>query len=100
MPAIRGRQKRRQADDTVPLQVRVSPELRDKARRASGALSVGVSAYLEELLIRDELNEEDRPRWAAQFFLKHPEFSDPAAKKLTQQGTLRAEPAEGMRLTA
>lgn len=47
----------------VLLQVRVPPELRDKARRAAESLDISLTLYVAELLTRDAVDENGRPAW-------------------------------------
>ena len=49
---------------TVILQARVAPDTRDRAHRAAAALGVSMAAYIEQLLLRDELDDTGRPVWA------------------------------------
>jgi len=46
-----------------------------------------MGAYLEQLMLRDQLDDGGRPTWAPDFFAEHPEFSD------TQELLSDADPA-------
>lgn len=43
---------------------RVLPEIHSKATTAAQAAKMSLSAYLESLIARDELDEQGRPLWA------------------------------------
>jgi len=47
----------------VLLQVRVPPELREKARRAADSLDISLTYYVAELITRDVVDENGRPAW-------------------------------------
>ncbi|MGZ4619585.1 MAG: hypothetical protein ACXV3F_12905 [Frankiaceae bacterium] len=95
MPAIAGRKRRRNVNTNVAVQARVPVDLREKAQRAAAALGVAMGAYLEQLMLRDQLDDGGRPTWARDFFAEHPEFSD------TQELLSDADPAsQGLLLSA
>jgi len=48
---------------TVPLQGRVAPEIRDKARRAADAAGISMAAYLEQLVAQDPVDDNGCPTW-------------------------------------
>ena len=76
MPAIAGRKRRKNVGTNVAVQTRVPPHLREKAQRAAAALGVAMGAYLEQLMLRDQLDDNDKPTWAEEFYTEHPEFGD------------------------
>lgn len=63
MSAIKGRRQRSGNLPKVLLQGRVEPAAREKAHRAAAALGISVTAYLEQLLLHDELDDRGRPLW-------------------------------------
>lgn len=67
MAAVKGRRRRHEPNGvtlvTVPMQGRVSPTTRDKARSVADALGVSMSAYLDSLVANDQLDENGRPVW-------------------------------------
>lgn len=67
MPAVKGRRRRHEPSGvtvvTVPMQGRVSPTTREKARAVADALGVSMSAYLDSLVANDQLDEHGRPIW-------------------------------------
>lgn len=48
---------------TVPLQGRVAPEIRDKARRAADAAGISMATYLERLVAQDPVDDNGCPVW-------------------------------------
>lgn len=64
MAAVKGR-RRRSNDEilTVPMQGRVAIATREKARAVADTLGVSMSKYLDELIAKDELDEDGRPLW-------------------------------------
>jgi hypothetical protein len=74
VPAIAGRKRRKNVSKNVAVQARVPLHLREKAQRAAAALGVAMGAYLEQLLLRDQLDDSDKPAWAEDFYAQHPEF--------------------------
>ena len=64
MAAVRGRSSRpATAAGTVPLQGRVAPEVREKARRAADAAGISIATYLERLVAQDEVDQNGCPTW-------------------------------------
>jgi hypothetical protein len=64
MPAVKGRSARPATDEgTVPLQGKVSPRIRDKARKAASAAGISMAQYLEQLVERDEVDQNGCPLW-------------------------------------
>lgn len=92
VPAIAGRKRRKNVGTNVAVQARVPPHLREKAQRAAAALGVAMGAYLEQLMLRDQLDDSDKPAWAEDFYAEHPEFTDsnhhPLAAEAALQGLL------------
>lgn len=66
MPAVKGRRHRATSDPTVPMQGRVQPQTRAKARAVADALGVSMSAYLDQLVANDQLDADGRPVWWAE----------------------------------
>lgn len=64
MAAIKGRAKRQVTGPTVIMQARVAPAARARAHTAAAALGISLAAYLEQLVLRDDLDEAGRPTWA------------------------------------
>jgi hypothetical protein len=75
VPAIAGRKRRKNVGTNVAVQARVPPHLREKAQRAAAALGVAMGTYLEQLMLRDQLDDNDKPAWAEDFYTEHPEFA-------------------------
>jgi len=63
MAAVKGRNKRRNARDAVAVGVRVHPEQRAKLDAIADALGVSISAYVERLIEREQLDDRGRPVW-------------------------------------
>jgi hypothetical protein len=63
MARVRGRQVRSGVADAQLLPVRVSPHNRAKAGRAAAALGISMAAYVDALLDREQLDDQDRPLW-------------------------------------
>jgi len=64
MPAVRGRAAAPRGEDgTVPLQGRVHPRIRQKARDVADAAGISIAVYLERLIERDELDANGVPTW-------------------------------------
>jgi len=64
MPAAKGRSAPRRGDEgLVPLQGRVTPAMRQKARDAADAAGISIAAYLQGLLERDEVDANGCPTW-------------------------------------
>jgi hypothetical protein len=61
--AVKGRASRPGTGATVPLQGRVAPEIRDKARRAADAAGISMAAYLERLVAQDPVDDNGCPTW-------------------------------------
>ena len=62
--AVKGRASRPSTGAaTVPLQGRVAPEIRDKARRAADAAGISMATYLERLVAQDPVDENGCPTW-------------------------------------
>jgi hypothetical protein len=62
--AVKGRASRPGTGaGTVPLQGRVAPEIRDKARRAADAAGISMAAYLERLVAQDPVDDNGCPTW-------------------------------------
>lgn len=64
MAAVRGRSSRPDTGvGTVPLQGRVAPEIREKARRAADAAGISIATYLERLVAQDPVDQNGCPVW-------------------------------------
>ncbi len=62
--AVKGRASRPPTGAaTVPLQGRVAPEIRDKARRAADAAGISMATYLERLIAQDPVDDNGCPTW-------------------------------------
>ncbi|MEP6464040.1 MAG: hypothetical protein ABJC62_11640, partial [Frankiaceae bacterium] len=53
-------------DERVAVYAQVASRARAKGRHAAAAAKLSFAAYVEALLLRDELDENGCPRWAAQ----------------------------------
>lgn len=62
MAPVRGRAYRPRGA-TSPIQGRIPPAVHDKARRAADAAGITISAYLEALIARDQVDESGCPVW-------------------------------------
>ena len=63
MAAVKGRNKRRNARDAVAVGIRVHPDHRAKLDMIADSLGISISAYVERLLEREELDALGRPVW-------------------------------------
>jgi hypothetical protein len=63
--AIPGRPRRPRGVPRVPLRARVEPETLDRVYAIAEALGVSLTAYVEELIRHDQLDERGRPVWWA-----------------------------------
>lgn len=61
--AIPGRPRRKRGVPRVPLRARVEPETLDRVYAVAEALGVSLTAYVEELIRHDQLDERGRPVW-------------------------------------
>jgi hypothetical protein len=87
--AIAGRKRRRNVGTNVAVQARVPLHLREKAQRAAAALGVAMGAYLEQLMLRDQLDDRDKPTWAEDFYAEYPEFADTHSQPLNAEAALQ-----------
>ena len=46
------------------LQARVAVETRERAQAAAAAIGIPVSEYVQQLVLRDQVDEHGRPMWA------------------------------------
>ena len=63
MAAPRGRSRRLAEHGSVRLGLRVAPAAYDKAERAAASLGITLSAYFEQLLLQEQLDDSGRPLW-------------------------------------
>lgn len=63
MAGVKGRSHRRGVKDAKEVRVRFRPPVREKAERAASALGVSLTTYVDELVARDQLDENGRPLW-------------------------------------
>jgi hypothetical protein len=61
--AIPGRPRRKRGVPRVPLRARVEPETLDRVYAVAEVLGVSLTAYVEELIRHDQLDEHGRPVW-------------------------------------
>ena len=64
MPAVSGRVARRYSEPMVTVAASVTPATKQRAQRIADALHIPVAAYLDQLLQRDEVDENFIPVWA------------------------------------
>jgi hypothetical protein len=63
MPLTPGSKRRPNDAPTVLLQARVDPKARSKARQMAEAAGVSMSAFLEQLIACQDVDEHGRPAW-------------------------------------
>lgn len=61
--AIPNRPRRKRGVERVSLRVRLEPSTLDRVHAAAAALDVSLSAYVEELILHDQFDEDGRPVW-------------------------------------
>ena len=62
--AVAGRAKRTLPEPYVSISGSVSPAAKLRAQRISDALHISLASYLEQLLLRDVVDENYLPAWA------------------------------------
>lgn len=71
-----GRARRTPGGPTVGLQARVPLYVRERANAVADSLGISLGLYVEQLVMRDQLDEQGRSVWAGEAGLLPPPHED------------------------